>query len=220
MLAASCSGSTSGCFGSPRHASAESRRLPLIAAAASKSPPPVGAREADFISGAAEIRRGSFSFQAAASRGRKAALFWAECCLNASPGTKHASQRVPVLFVAATRVSSGPRGHGEERGRPSAARLLALVFVSVPSPPLPGCHVHLGSCRAQSGTMAACLITSASTSRMWLQVSDPASFLQPYGAGGGGTRLCRVHGRDGRLAPTSAAPPRRARLVSCTATLW
>lgn len=119
------------------------------------------------------------------------------------------------------RSEDGPR----PAGAPSAARLLALVFVSVPSPPLPGCHVHLRSCRAQSGTMAACLITSASSSRMWLQVSDPASFLQPNGAagaGGGGTRLCQVHGRDGRLAPTFAAPPsrrRRARLVSCTATV-
>lgn len=124
----------------------------------------------------------------------------------------------PQAPAGTERSEDGPR----PAGAPSAARLLALVIVSVPSPPLPGCHVHLRSCRAQSGTMAAGLIKNQTVQECGCRYQTrprSCSLTGRRGPGGGGTRLCRVHGRDGRLAPTSAAPPRRARLVSCTATV-
>lgn len=223
MLAASCSGSTSGCFRSHRRASAESRRLPLIAAAASKSAPPPRSRGRLHLWSSADSAR-LISISDAASRGRKAALFWAECCplLLGQSARLRGSLSSLCLLPECPQAPPARRGARTGRGQQERSQLLALVFVSVPSPPLPGCHVHLRSCRAQSGD------NGRLSDHFCFQFKNVAAGIRPGiilaalrggggrgGGRGGGPRLCQVHGRDGRLAPTSAAPPsrrRRARL--------
>lgn len=66
--------------------------------------------------------------------------------------------------------------------------------------PLPGFHIQFSSSRADSGTMAACLIILGPSSRMQLQVSasDRSSFLWRYRVAGA---LVWVGWDGGRAGP-------------------